>query len=392
MTVEKVTTVSWFGRLKNSIAGIGFGFLLVIGITVGLFWNEGRAVQTQRSLDEGAGLVVSLTPDIIDPAYEGQLIHVTGPITADHLVSDDQFAVTAEGVRLVRSVEMFQWIETSKTETQQNLGGSETRVTTYSYGLDWSDRHHDSSRFEDAGDHHQNPAMVYERRSFSLDSAELGAFLLGRTVLDRVGGAQPFPIAAEQIETLRDALGDDSDVRVVDGAIYLGPNPTRPQVGDYRIRYELVPLGTISVIGQQRDNAIAAYSTQAGDSLLIVDTGNLLAQEMFDSAASSNRVMTWVLRAGGLVLLIAGFSLMLGPISVVASVIPFLGSIVGMGTGLVAAIAGITLGTLTIGSAWLFYRPLTAVLIFIAGAALTVAIRMLAKRKKRSPEEQVATT
>lgn len=361
-------------------------------MAIGLFWNEGRAVQTQRSLDEGAGLVVSLTPDIIDPAYEGQLIHVTGPITADQLVLDDQFPVTAEGVRLVRSVEMFQWIETSKTETQQNLGGSETRVITYSYGLDWSDRHHDSSQFEDAGDHHQNPAMVYERRRFSLDSAELGAFSLGGNVLDRVGGAQPFPIPAEQIETLRDALGDDSNVRVVDGAIYLSPNLTRPQVGDYRIRYELVPLGTISVIGQQRDSGITAYNTEAGDPLLIVDTGTLSAQEMFASAASSNSVMTWVLRAGGMVLLITGFSLMLGPISVIASVIPFLGSIVGMGTGLVAAIAGITLGTLTIGSAWLFYRPLIAVLIFFAGAAVIAAIRMLAKRRKQPLEDQVATT
>lgn len=62
MAVQKVTRISWFDRLKNSIAGIGFGILLVVGMTVGLFWNEGRAVQTQRSLDEGAGLVVSLAP------------------------------------------------------------------------------------------------------------------------------------------------------------------------------------------------------------------------------------------------------------------------------------------------------------------------------------------
>ena len=391
MAVQKVTRISWFDRLKNSIAGIGFGILLVVGMTVGLFWNEGRAVQTQRSLDEGAGLVVSLASDAVDPAYEGQLIHVTGPVATGQPVSDDQFAVTTEGVRLVRSVEMHQWIETARTETQRNLGGSETRVTTYSYALDWSDRHHDSSRFQEAADH-QNPAMIFEGRSFSVEGAELGAFSLGRNVLDRIGGARPFPIPAAHGEALHDALGSNADVNVVDGAIYLGANPAAPQVGDYRIRYERVPLGTISVIGQQRDNGIAAYSTEAGDSLLIVGTGTLSAQEMFDSAASSNSVMTWVLRAGGLVLLIAGFSLMLGPISVVASVIPFLGSIVGMGTGLVAAIAGITLGTLTIGSAWLFYRPLTAVLIFIAGAALIVAIRMLARRRKRTPQEQAATT
>src|SRR5690606_38320149 len=151
------------------------------------------------------------------PAYQGQLIHVTGPVTTGQPVSDGQFAVTAEGVRLVRSVEMHQWIETSRTETQQNLGGSETRMTTYSYALDWSDRHHDSSRFQEAADH-QNPAMIFEGRSFSVDGAELGAFSLGRNVLDRIGGAQPFPIPAAHVETLNDALGSDTDVNVVDGA------------------------------------------------------------------------------------------------------------------------------------------------------------------------------
>lgn len=390
MATQKITTISWFDRLKSSIAGIGVGIVLVVGMTIGLFWNEGRAVQTQRSLDEGAGLVVSLSTEV-DPAREGQLIHLTGPIETDQSVSDEQFEVTAEGVRLVRSVEMFQWIESSRTETQQNLGGSETRVTTYSYAPDWSDRHHDSSRFEEPMDH-QNPAMIYERRSFSVDGAELGAFSLGRNVLDGIGGAEAFPIPAAHVETLQGALADNAEVSAVDGAIYLGANPTQPQVGDYRIRYELVPLGTISVIGQQRGDGLAAYGTQAGDSLLIVEVGNRSAQEMFDSAASSNSVMTWVLRVGGLLLLIAGFSLMLGPISVVVSVIPFLGSIVGMGTGLVAAVAGIALGTLTIGSAWLFYRPLTAVLIFVAGAAVIVAIRMLARRKKRTPVEETATT
>lgn len=391
MATQKTTTISWFDRLKSSIGGIAVGLVLVVAMTIGLFWNEGRAVQTQRSLDEGAGLVVSQTTDAIDPAYEGQLIHVTGPITADQPVSDDQFAVTAEGVRLVRSVEMFQWIETSKTETQQNLGGSETRVTTYSYAPGWADRQHDSSRFQEAADH-QNPVMIYERRIFSIDGAELGAFSLDRNVLDRIGGAQTLSIEAAHVEALQDAPDSNADVSVIDGAIYLGANPAQPQIGDYRIRYELVPLGTISVIGQQRGDGLAAYGTQAGDSLLIVAAGNRSAQEMFDSAASSNSVLTWMVRIGGLALLIAGFSLMLGPISVMASVIPFLGSIVGMGTGLVAAVAGIALGTLTIGSAWLFYRPLTAVLIFVAGAALIVAIRMLARRKKKSPVEDAATT
>lgn len=390
MVSQKITRVSWFGRLRDSVLGVGVGIVLVIGMVGALFWNEGRAVQTQRSLDEGAGLVVSAEPSSVDTEHEGQLIHVTGPVTTQQTVSDAQFAVTAQGVRLERKVEMFQWIQSSRTENQRNLGGGETRVTTYRYVPDWSERHHDSARFHEPTGH-QNPSMVFESTDFSITEAELGAFSLGSNVLRRIGGAQPLPVQAAHAETVQEILGERLNVSVVDGALYLGANPLRPQIGDYRIRYELVPLGTISVIGQQRGEGIAAYPTQAGDSLLLVSTGEQSAQEMFDDAARANTALTWGLRIGGLVLLIAGFSLMMKPLSVAASVVPLLGSIVGLGTGLVAAIAGIALGTLTIGSAWLFYRPLVGLMIFAIGAALIFAIRLLAKRRRRSSDKPVAT-
>ncbi|MCC5989638.1 MAG: TMEM43 family protein [Pararhodobacter sp.] len=391
MVSRKITRVSWFDRLKNSVAGVGLGIVLVIGMVGALFWNEGRAVQTQRSLDEGAGLFISVDSGAVDPESEGQLIHVSGPLSTDETVSDAQFSIEAQGIRLLRRVEMYQWVQSSRTETQQNLGGSETRVTTYNYTPDWSERYHDSARFhEPAG--HQNPAMIFESTDFSIASADLGAFSLGDNVLRRIGGAQPLPVEVSHAEMVQAVMGERINVSVVDGALYMGANPLTPQIGDYRIRYELVPLGAISVIGQQRGDGIAAYATQAGDSLLFVSRGEVLAPEMFDDAARANTALTWVVRVGGLVLLIAGFSLMLGPLSVAASVVPFLGSMVGLGAGLVAAIAGIALGTLTIGLAWLFYRPLIGVLIFSAGAALIVVIRMLARRRKPAADEKAVAT
>lgn len=64
MATQKTTIVSWFDRLKSSIAGIGVGIVLVIGITIGLFWNEGRAglCCTNRLM---AG--VPLSPDRLIP-------------------------------------------------------------------------------------------------------------------------------------------------------------------------------------------------------------------------------------------------------------------------------------------------------------------------------------
>ena len=159
-TFTETTTKSWGSRLGDSIKGVLIGFALVAGACAFLFWNEGRAVQTQKSLTEGAGLVVDVDPARIDPANDGKLIHVSGELKAATPLTDAEFGVTAAGIRLARDVEMYQWKEEKKTETKKNLGGSEETVTTYSYVQAWSDSRIDSSDFKEPSGH-TNPQMRY---------------------------------------------------------------------------------------------------------------------------------------------------------------------------------------------------------------------------------------
>ena len=58
----ETTRKSWFQRLQEAIVGVLVGVALGLGSIVGLFWNEGRAVTTSRSLSEGAASVVSAAP------------------------------------------------------------------------------------------------------------------------------------------------------------------------------------------------------------------------------------------------------------------------------------------------------------------------------------------
>jgi hypothetical protein len=81
-TFTEVTTRSWRSRIVESIKGVLFGFVLILGSGAALFWNEGRAVQTQRSLTEGAGVVIDIDPAQVDPANEGKLVHVSGDMRA----------------------------------------------------------------------------------------------------------------------------------------------------------------------------------------------------------------------------------------------------------------------------------------------------------------------
>ena len=136
----EVTTKSWGSRLVKSIKGVLFGLILIVGSCVFLFWNEGRAVQTQRSLTEGASLIVNIDPARVDPANDGKLIHVSGDLKAGAPLADPDFAVSASALRLVRVVEMYQWKEEERKETRKNFGGSEETVTTYEYVRTWSNR------------------------------------------------------------------------------------------------------------------------------------------------------------------------------------------------------------------------------------------------------------
>ena len=112
----------------------------------------------------------------------------------------------------------------------------------------------------------------------------------------------------------------------------------------------------------------------------------MAADVMFADAISGNRVLTWILRLVGLVALFIAFSLVMAPLGVLASVIPFLGNIVRMGTGLVAFALAVLVGAVTIAIAWFFFRPLLSLGIIVVGAAIAfVALRMARSRQAEAP-------
>ncbi|HVK91865.1 MAG TPA: TMEM43 family protein, partial [Mycoplana sp.] len=175
MSLTETTTTSWFARLKSALVMILVGIVLVCGCIWLLAWNEGRSVATYRALVEGAGLVASVESTSVDPANEGRLVHISGAIRPDGFPADDELDISADGAfALRRAVEMYQWVQQEKSETQKQLGGSEETVTTYSYVKEWRSDAVDSGDFRQPG--HDNPEMPIEAAFFTVDSAILGAF------------------------------------------------------------------------------------------------------------------------------------------------------------------------------------------------------------------------
>lgn len=386
----ETTRVSWFTRIKNSVAGVLIGLILIVVMVFMLFWNEGRAVQTARSLTEGAGAVVSVSPDTVDTANEGRLVHVAGPVSTTSRPSDPTFGITVDGVRLVRTVEMYQWKESSRSETSTKVGGGQETVTTYSYSKEWSGSAIDSSGFK-VPEGHANPPMELKGERFQVPDAKLGAFTLSERVISGLGGEKKLTLTTDMTEAIDAAYSGNKRVTVAENRIYLGFNSTNPAIGDYRVSYEVAPLGVASVIGAQRGGGFEPYQTVAGDQLLMVEDGAVPADKMFADAQSANMVLTWVLRVVGLVLLAIGFSMLLAPLGVVADVIPPLGSLLRMGTGIVGMLLAVIVGFVTIAIAWFWYRPVLSLIIIAIGVAIAAALIFIGRsRAKAAPSAQPA--
>lgn len=383
-TYTETTTKGWSTRIGESIKGILFGIVLIVLSCMLLFWNEGRAVQTTKSLNEGAGLVVDVSPGSVDPANEGRLIHVTGDIKAGVKPNDAEFGVSPDGLRLERTVEMYQWVQHTKEETKKNLGGSEETVTTYSYTQEWSESPINSRNFK-VPDGHFNPAMRYQSAQFKAGNITLGAFHPNDKVVAMLPASEQVRVDAAMAEALRPRVS--GPVQAVDGRFYLGADPSAPRIGDTRVSYTVVPAGAVSIIGRQSGSDFADYQTKAGDQLLIVKPGTKSAAEMFSDAQTENKMWTWVIRIVGAVMMFIGFQLILAPLVVVADVVPMIGNLLGAGASLVSFAATAVLAPLVIAIAWLWYRPLVSIIVLAIGGALAFGGVWLRGRHKSAAHE-----
>lgn len=362
---------SWFSRIGGALGGLLLGILLIPGAVWLLSWNEGHAVAVITALNEGSGAVVPVSAAAVDAANQGRLVHVSGPFVVRGTLTDADFAVQVSGAaQLVRTAETFQWIETQQSETRSKLGGGSETVTTSRYRKDWSAAAVDSARFRQPQDH-ANPAQRVASRTMVAGAGHIGAFTLDRTLLARLGPEEPYALNEQP------KLGQLSD-----GGIFIGSNPLNPVVGDVRLRYTVVRPAAVSVVGQQDGAGFKAATTKNGRSLLLIDPGEVSASAMFKEAQDENRMLTWLLRGAGVVVMLIGFTLLLRPVVVFADVVPLFGSLTAVGAFLAALLATALVAPLVIAIAWIAVRPVVGIGVLVAGAMIAglIAWRMRSRQ------------
>jgi hypothetical protein len=376
-SVTEITTTGWLQRLLQSMIGVLIGILLVIGSIVLLWWNEGRAVEAIRALDEGARQIVEINPTSIDGAAEGKLVHLSGTMTTSAPATDTAFGIGGDGLlRLKRTVEMYQWAEEKSTHSQTNVGGSKTTETTYSYKKEWSENAADSNRFHEANGH-QNPPLPVTSTTINSADVRLGAYRVDPSVLDKVSEFAPFD--PPQSATVPAGYHRES------GVFYRGRDSSNPAIGDIRIHYTAVSSQMMSVVAAQAGGVLTRYRAANGYQIVLADSGVAPATTIFHEKKHEESLWTWILRGVGFVLMLIGFMLMASPLSVAASVIPFLGDLVGMGTFLLGFVIAVPLTLLVIAAAWIAHRPLIGGGLIVAAVALGYLLAKLRRRPVAAP-------
>jgi hypothetical protein len=364
-TFTKTDVTSWGSRLLSSITGVLVGLVLFLAAFPLLFWNEGRAVRAARGLAEGRGAVVSVAADKVEPGSEGKLIHFTGRATTEERPRDPLFGVTDNVLRLVREVEMYQWVEDKETKSEKQTGGSTKQTTTYRYSRQWRKEAIASDKFEQKAGHTNPGSMAVPPESWQASVVRVGAFSLPGGLVAELPGRQPLAPVDLPASSQHGPLAKAKAWR--DG-YYIGDDPDAPKIGDLKVRFLAAPPMDVSVVGRQIGGSVAPYLAKTGTEVLRIETGLVPADIMFKHAASENALLTWLLRAGGFLAMFIGLGLIFRPLVTLADVLPILGSILGVGAGLAALALSAPLTLITVGLAWLAYRPL------VGGAALAAAL------------------
>ncbi|XP_028575070.2 transmembrane protein 43 [Podarcis muralis] len=372
-------------RLSETSGGMLIGLAAFALSFYVLFTNEGRALKTASSLEEGLSLVVPLD-DIQNVLQENErkLVHLSGPLRTSKPLYDPSYGLSIRAVKLKRNVEMYQWVEYEDSKEYEE-NGEVKKETRYSYNTEWKSEVVNSRNFDREIGHKNPSAMAVETFTAVAPDVQVGRFFLSKGLVEKIDNFKQMSLAK-----LEDPHAD-----VIRSGDYFfhSENPRRPEVGDLRVSFfyaglsgdssHLGPADTVTVIARQQGDQLASYRTKAGDILQILYPDELSAEEVFQKEHGSNNMKTWGLRAAGWMSMFVGISLMTRIFYTLVDWFPVVRDLVNLGLKAFAFCLATSLSLLTISVGWLFYRPLWAGLI-----ALLAAVPIVIARSRVPPKKQ----
>ena len=120
----------------------------------------------------------------------------------------------------------------------------------------------------------------------------------------------------------------------------------------------MTPESTVSILaGSKKGSSFETFKTSNEEGSSSFKNGRANFDEMYEKEKTDNFSNLGIVCVGGFVLILMGFNFILGPLSVLADVIPMIGNIVGGVTFMVSLVMATGLSSLVAAIAWVFFPP-----------------------------------
>lgn len=344
------------------------GILLIFGAFGFVLWNEGRAVQTTRSLEEGhRNLVIPETNDVVFDENNGKLVLVVDYLKVPDALVDEKYGLSIHAVKLKRTVQMYQWFEIEDSKSNDAPGDHDGH-TSYSYTTDWIDHLIDSEQFYNSLGHHNPEAWPINSTIVTNSRVKVGDFLLGKDLRKKFNEFKVFT---------SDERPTDASIKMHAGLYFHAADVWRPEVGDTRIQFAYAGRDEdkVTIVGKQSGRELRPYKTESGDELLLLYNGFRRAEDIFQHEHAQNRTQTWLYRAAGWFIAFLGFTCLVSILDAIIDDHPSVRGPLSLGFANMQVTFALTTTLLATALGWMIYRPaLGAVLIALAVAPLMVTV------------------
>lgn len=379
---ESVTT-GYGSRIMESIKGVVIGFILFVASFGLLYWNEGRV---DLSTIAKTAVAIPSAPVSTDAGMQGKLISTTGVVKSDETIGDGLYLKPDTFIAVERKTEMYAWVEKSETKTTKNIGGSETKETTYTYTKEWTEDPKAATDFK-YPEGHENPIKLVETSVKKVTAATIGDYGFDMTDVE----LPPY----EQLALSEENVDLDSMVSLANqDYLFINQGETTstyqmPSLGDVRISYHVLKSGfNGTIFGTLNKERIDSYADQEGNTLYRIFTGT---REQGIATLHAEYTMTlWLLRAFGFFLMWAGLAALFGPVSVLLDILPIFGAISRSVIGLVAGAVSLVLTIVTILVSMIAHNIIAVVVALVLAVGGIIAFVIYLKKKKASAAQLVA--
>jgi len=306
MAYQVKTTTNYGNRLLGALKGVGTGFIFLFIGTIMLCANEGNYVKEDKAIRSAQKALVKVGDvSTVNSSLEGKLIHAHALADTQDTLSDEPFGISETAIALVRYVEYYQYQEHSQTQTKDKLGGSEEKVTTYTYEKKWVNTPINSANFTDPEYKKSNIVLDSDVKSQVLyaKNVSFGAYKLPPFIIEEIKGSVPVQAIINDNDllawNLREVIKAQQVGYKYDGAttllhvngniVYLGKSPSSPQIGDVRITLAKIPPAEISIIATVVGNSFDKFLAPNGRTFEAVAMGTVSAENMFETAKKNEQ-------------------------------------------------------------------------------------------------------